>query len=606
MPATAHAKLHAMVGVFAKGSRSRSPDRVGSNELTRGDVSRVAATLVAVALLGACASTARAQDPNQTATIFVGGFASAGASRHGVFGVDGSEALLDSIAALVGVPVAHGEGSLPPNVAADMIYYGDTPPPYYTAADVAELAQVTAHWGGGVPRYALIVAKYAREMMRRSGARQVNIVSGSFGSLIVRWMIENDLAALASSGAIGRWLSIEGLLAGNWAASRDRLVDLVDLVNPFPIDVEHMKYDWVAANLHSPRDEVDCPFYANILMGSLASTDDDYQNGALTNLMLAEREWQPNDGLQLVTDALFLHVTARSQYLGLPPALGLLRNNHLDVKYNRGGRADVATFLTQRRRVAIIMTDATLKNLSEPFYVRPAEVVLESRVSSPAVAARWGIHEPLTVREKEGGVAPLRRFSAAGERQRFTEFLYDGFVLPEETELRLDLHAEEIDYDWRYNVLETVSRPYYDELGAGSIMVSTLVPGTYTFDAPGWSCAVAVLTFDYPFAPFAERPTAGVEPPGPARVALAITPNPHVGDVRISVAGLAPAGVAEQATLDVHDISGRLMRHMVGDALDGFLWDGRGESGVPLPAGVYLYRVVTPRGAWTGRSVMIH
>jgi hypothetical protein len=35
---------------------------------------------------------------------------------------DGSEALLDSIAALVGVPVAHGETSLPPNVAADMVY----------------------------------------------------------------------------------------------------------------------------------------------------------------------------------------------------------------------------------------------------------------------------------------------------------------------------------------------------------------------------------------------------------------------------------------------------------------------------------------------------
>src|SRR6185503_5728336 len=132
-------------------------------------------------------------------------------------------------------------------------------------------------------------------------------------------------------------------------------------------------------------------------------------------------------------------------------------------------------------------------------------------------------------------------------------------------------HAEEIDYDWRYQVLETVTRPYYDELGSGSIMVSTLAPGTYTFDAPGWSCAVAVLTYDYPFAPFVEAP-------------------------------VAPAGGAEQATLDVHDISGRLVRHMVAPAGDGFLWDGRGESGVPLPAGIYLYRVVTPRGAWTGRS----
>jgi flagellar hook capping protein FlgD len=599
-----------MLGVRCIDERSRPPHRIGSNDLPRVRWSRPAAAILALAaLLSVCASPTRAQDPNRTTTIFVGGFDRDGASRHGVFGVDGSEALLDSIAALVGAPVAHGEATLPQNAAADMIYYGDTPPPYYTAADVSELARVTAQWGGGVPRYALIVAKYARELMRRSGARQVNIVSGSFGSLIVRWMIEKDLESLASSGAIARWLSVEGLLGGNWAASRDHLVDLLDLASPLPIDVDHMDYDWVTANIHSPRNEADSPFYANILVGAIASTDDDYKGGLLTDLMLAERDWQPNDGLQLVSDALFQSVSARSQYLGLPPLLGLLRNNHFTVKDSRGGWADVATFLTQRRRVAIIMTDATLKNISEPtgpfWDWRPAEVVLESRVTSPAVAARWGITDPLVVREKEGGVAPLRRFNDSGEHQRFTELLFDGMVLPEENELRLDLHAEEVDYDWRYNVHETITRPYYDELGAGSIMVSTLAPGTYTFDAPGWSCAVAVLTFDYPFLPF-QTQVAAVEPRAPLRVTLAIAPNPHLGDVRISVSGLAPAADPEQATLDVHDVSGRLVRHMMGDARQDFLWDGRGESGVPLPAGVYLYRLVTPRGAWSGRSVMIH
>jgi len=592
-----------MVGVVAMDGRSRPPHRIGSIETPRARAACAAAAMIVVVLLGAIAPAARAQDPNRTATIFVGGFASDGASRHGIFGVDGSEALLDSIAALVGAPVAHGEATLPPDAAADMVYYGDTAPSYYTAADLTELSQVTAQWGGGVPRYALIVAQYARELLRRTGAKQVSIVSGSFGSEIVRWMIEKDLATLASSGAIARWLSVEGLIAGNWAASRNHLAQLIGLVDPLPIDVSHMNYDWVSANIHSPRDEVDSPLYASILLGSIASTDDSYENEALTDLMVSEQAWQPNDGLQAVADAQLDRVTARSEYAGLPPTLGLLRNTHLDIQYNRGGWADVATFLTQRRRVTIVMTGATIKNLSEPFYLLPSEVVLESRVRSPAVAARWGIDAPLNVREKEGGVAPMRKFSSAGEHQSFSELLYDGMVLPEETALDLDLHAEEIDYDWRYGVVETATKPYYDELGSGTLSVSTLAPGTYTFDTPGWSCTVAVSTHDYPFAPFGQGPATGVDPPGPARVALAIAPNPHARDVRIRVAGLA-AGAAP-ATLDVHDISGRLVRHMVGDAGEGFLWDGRGEHGAPLPAGVYLYRLVTPHGTWSGRSVLI-
>src|SRR5262245_26954548 len=209
-----------MIGVAARDGRSRLPHRVGLD---------VTAALAAALLLSTCGAAARGQEVTPTAaTVFVGGFLADGAGRHGVFGVDGSEAILDSIATLVGAPVAHGEPALTPNAAAAMIYYGDTAPSYYTAQDNADLARVTTQWGGGVPRYALIVAKYVREMQRRSGAAQVNIVSGSFGSLIVRWMIENDLEALASSGTIARWLSIEGLLAGNWAASRDHLVDILD------------------------------------------------------------------------------------------------------------------------------------------------------------------------------------------------------------------------------------------------------------------------------------------------------------------------------------------------------------------------------------------
>src|SRR5205814_2368669 len=98
------------------------------------------------------------------------------------------EPVAEAVAAFAGLPIlGDADGAPPPNVVAGTTYYGDTPPPYYSAADLAEIDQVTAQWGGGVPRYALIVAKYARHVLEISGARQVNFVSVSFGSLIVRW-----------------------------------------------------------------------------------------------------------------------------------------------------------------------------------------------------------------------------------------------------------------------------------------------------------------------------------------------------------------------------------------------------------------------------------
>ena len=140
-------------------------------------------------------------DPNVTVTIFVHGFSSDGASSEGVFGIDDTDPLLITMGQMAGLPAF--DGSTPPsapNVIAATRYYGDTPPPYYSAQDHAELAAVTAAWGGGYPRYALIVAKYARDLMERTGAQQVNFVSASGGTLVTRWLIEKDSDGLAGDG----------------------------------------------------------------------------------------------------------------------------------------------------------------------------------------------------------------------------------------------------------------------------------------------------------------------------------------------------------------------------------------------------------------------
>jgi hypothetical protein len=565
----------------------------------------VAAVWLALSLPG-LPTGARAQDPAWTATVYVHGFAIDGASQSGTFGVDIAEPLLDSVAALAGVPVADGRAALPPHVAGATDYYGDTPPAYYAPADVVELADVTARWGGGVPRYALIVAKYARQLMQRSGARQVNFVSASFGSLITRWLIENDVEGLASSGLIARWLSIEGVVAGNWAASRDRLVGYIDIVAPFPVDVDHMHYDWVETWFPGPRTEAHNPLYAGILLGHIVSTDDQYGNAALTNLMAAAGEWQPNDGVQAVGDARFHDVAAAARLAGHLPTLSYSRTDHFTIQDNRGAWAQAAAFLTQRRRVTVTMTSARVLDLLDPddwfWDWRPAEVVLQSRVHSPLLQERWGIADAISTREKEGAAAPLRRYGSHGETQTFTYRIFDDLVYEQETELVVALRAEEVDYDERYGVRETLQRPYYDEMGAGTLRVSTRAAGDYSFQAQHWSCTISVSVFDYGFGPPVD---VAVHAPTARRTALLASPNPHGPSVRLTLAGLDPASGATLATLDILDVSGRLVRRLAGEAGAGFAWDGRDEAGIPLPPGLYLHRVTTPQGAWTARSVRL-
>lgn len=593
-----------MLEVGLSPDRLRRLHRFGPTPLVVAGAARpMFAGVLTLALALALATPARAQDPARTATIYVQGFERSGADRPGTFGEDLGDPMLDAIAGMAGLPVAAGGATLAPNVVGMTSYYGDTPPAYSTAADRARLDQVTAQYGGGVPRYAQVIADYARDVLRRSGADHVNFVSASFGSLIVRWLIEKDLNGLASNRRIARWLSIEGLVAGNWAASRDRLVGYVEAVDPLPIDVAHMDYDWVDANLHRPRTQADHPLYAGILVGQMVSTDDEYNQAALSALMRSFGEWMPNDGVQAVPDALFQDFTSRSRLAGRPPTLGYFRNDHFAIQQARGAWAQIATFMSQRRRVTVTMTSARVTDLQEPdewyWDWRPAEVVFESRVYSPAVAARWGITDAICTREKEGGVAPIRRYTQHGETQSFTHVLFDDLVLAEEKELRLVLRAEEVDYDWRYGIYETAQQPSYDDLGSGSITVSTLAPGTYTFQAGAWSCTLAVTVHDYPFALSVNAPDAT---PSRPRASLRIAPNPHGTTVRVS---LDAAIAGERATLEVIDPSGRRVRSLAGDAVTGIHWDGRNEQSVPLPAGLYLLRLTTPRGVWTGRSARV-
>jgi hypothetical protein len=551
-----------------------------------------------------------AYDPNRTATIYVHGFDLVGVDRHGVFGEPLDEPLADSVAALIGLPASHDSaGPLPIDVVTGPAYYGDLPPSYYSAADRAEIDALTREWGGGVPRYAFIAARYARRVLERSGAERVNFVSASFGSLIVRWLIEKNVCGLASEGRIARWLTIEGVVGGNWAASHPDVVGLLAIVQPDPIDVRHMDGAWIESHLHAPRSEADSPYYGNILIGQIGSTDDTGNDGLLRDAMLVAGDYQPNDGVQALPDTRFQTITAASRYAGRAPMFAPFHTDHLGLRDSRAAWSQGAVFLMGSRRVTVTLTSAQVSNLREPHQPwwdwRPAEVLFESRVYSEAAERRWGITDPIAAYVKEGAAIPLRRYRANGENQLFAWDLFDGLVLPEETTLRVELRGAEVDNDPRYGVYETLTTPSYDNLGGASVTVSTRTPGTYTFAAADWSGTLSVQVFDYAFPALVGVPAASPIASTSAAGGLAISPNPSRGSVRVALAAPALATPGERAVLEIADPSGRVVRRIAGDVAHGFVWDGRDGSGRGLPPGVYLHRLATRDGVRYGKSCLI-
>jgi hypothetical protein len=84
-------------------------------------------------------------------------------------------------------------------------------------------------------------------------------------------------------------------------------------------------------------------------------------------------------------------------------------------------------------------------------------------------------------------------------------------------------------------------------------------------------------------------------------------PNPMTTSTRISF--LVPAGLRATTTLEIFDINGRLVRRLFENATGpgeySVVWDGRDESGVDVPAGVYLCRLTCGGDIETTRILVV-
>jgi hypothetical protein len=480
--------------------------------------------LFSPALVFAGQETLDTHDPNITATIVIHGFNPDGADHDGVFGEDDlDQELLWQVANYAGLPVNDGSAILPANVIATTVYYGSIPPSYYTSQDIAELNAVSKQYGGGIPRYALIIAKYARHIMERSGADQVNIVSASMGSFVARWMIEKDSGGLSGDGDIARWLSLEGVLCGNWAASNELISDIWDQLGTPSIDVDQMHYNWVEANLHSPRLEADSALYGDILIGMEMSTRDTTGDGTLTDIMLLKGDFHANDGVVTIDDGHFHSMSSQSKFYNLPTTSSWLHVNHYELRDYLPAMVQIANFLTQRRRVVATITRLQVTNTEEPgdfwWDWMPAEIVIQSDVFSPLVEAEWGITESICTRGVEGASSPIYEFNADGEQQTLSHIVFDDFVSADETSLDIEIGLFELDWSEKYEVFEPLDGDGND-LGTTSITIEINGAGTTSmeFSTANFNGTVEIQVVDYPFATLDETISGDVNGDGSVNV----------------------------------------------------------------------------------------
>lgn len=71
---------------------------------------------------------------------------------------------------------------------------------------------------------------------------------------------------------------------------------------------------------------------------------------------------------------------------------------------------------------------------------------------------------------------------------------------------------------------------------------------------------------------------------------------------------LRPAGVVAVRLGEVGAVARELEPAGTGrqrGVREGFLWDGRDDSGARVKAGIYMLRVTTAAGSWSGKSLLL-
>ena len=414
--------------------------------------------------------------PPRTLTVYIHGYSKSGTKRNDVYGNDNYDPVIDAIVETTGFDTSTTYNKNSQNIIAITPYYGNIPPSYYTPRDEQDIKDI----GEGIPRYALIIAKFTKHMMKLTQTDKVNFMSVSMGSLVTRYLIEKDLENLSSTNKITKWLSLEGVIKGNIAASSTNLYNFINNFQKQSIDTKHMKYSWVYANLNEKS-----PYYKPIQIGFESSTKDDANEAALSFWMRLNGKFRANDGYQAVRDT-FFETNATHTFF---------HDNHIKLAKNKAAWAYAASFLTSKKHVRITLIDATLYNLREdriPFFnIKPADIVFQSAVYSQKAQDKWNFTRPIDERRLRGKYLPLYYYHDTNTAQTLNQTLFDSFILENEDTLTLDITPFELDYEPDYGVKEFTGHGDNESLGKVQLQLP-MKSGIYPLQNNEWSGRVKV------------------------------------------------------------------------------------------------------------------
>jgi len=353
-------------------------------------------------------------------TIYVHGYDKNGHKlKDSVYGKINNDEVIDNLVEITNFATMDNFTQTDKNILAIAPYYGDTPPSYYTQQDIEDIDKITKEYGGGIPRYATIIAKFAKYIQKQTKADRVNIVSASMGSLVTRWIIEKDVEHLASEKKISKWLSIEGVIRGNYVASNRFLLSFASAIDANGIDTKQMNYDWVNKNLSA--DEATSINYKDIQMGFISSTYD--KEG-----MLSIVNSSPNDGVQLLKDTIFSKTPNNN------PTYTRYFVDHIGIKKDKGAWAEVATFLSSSKRVKITLLSADIATIPSK-----TNIVFENSVKSTKVLETFSVNDDISERLAKGKALDKVSFARANESKDVNQVIFNDFVLDDETSLDIKI-----------------------------------------------------------------------------------------------------------------------------------------------------------------------